>query len=173
MAEWTSSQRQHTPPDEEAIARSIAEHETPFSQRGKGLESIREALYTTMWEKVGILRQESDLTRAQQELQDMAGALATTGLGTESNNVDRAYNLTWHDWMNLRNLIQVSRAVTVAALAREDSRGAHFREDFPETRHLEQSAFTAIRAQGDALSLSWTPVKFTRVKPGDTILQDA
>ena len=173
MAEWISTQRQHAPADEDAIARSIAEHETPFSHRGKGLESIREALYTTMWDKVGILRQQSDLTRAQEELREMAGALATTGLGTESNNADRAYNLTWHDWMNLRNLIQVSRAVTVAAVAREDSRGAHFREDFPETRHLEQSAFTAIRTQGEALSLSWTPVKFTRVKPGTTILQDA
>ncbi len=74
--------------------------------------------------------------------------------------------------MNLRNLTEVSKAVTVAAIAREDSRGAHFREDFPEIRNLESSAFTTIRENNGQLELSWTPVKFNRVKPGETILTE-
>ena len=45
---------------------------------------------------------------------------------------DLRYNLTWHDWMNLESLITVSRAIRAAAHARTDSRGAHFREDFPD-----------------------------------------
>ena len=166
MARWVSGQREFAPADQEAIAKSIAEHDVPFQKRGRGLESIREGLYNTMWDKVGILRQQSDLAAAQDDLSSLVSQLHETGLA-ESN---RAYNLTWHDWLNLRNLIDVSHAVTVAALAREDSRGAHFREDFPETGHLEQSAFTTIREQSGRLQLSWTPVAFTRVKPGETIL---
>ena len=59
-------------------------------------------------------------------------------------NADRAFNLTWHDWLNLKSLVAVSRAIALAAAARRDSRGAHFRADFPGVRALEQSAFTSI-----------------------------
>ena len=167
MARWIEQQQTFTPADEQAIAQSIAQHERPFQQHGQGLEEIREQLYATMWERVGILRSSTDLQQAQAELQTLAQGLHSVGLA----QADRAFNLSWHDWLNLRNLIDVSRVIAAAALAREDSRGAHYREDFPETRHLEQSAFTTIRASGDHLDLQWTPVQFTRVKPGETILQ--
>ncbi|MFM7966558.1 MAG: L-aspartate oxidase [Betaproteobacteria bacterium] len=167
MARWIEQQQTFAPADEQAIAQSIAQHERPFQQHGQGLEEIREQLYATMWERVGILRSSTDLQQAQAELQTLAQGLHSVGLV----QADRAFNLSWHDWLNLRNLIDVSRVIAAAALAREDSRGAHYREDFPETRHLEQSAFTTIRASGDHLDLQWTPVQFTRVKPGETILQ--
>lgn len=166
MARWIQQQQTFAAADEQAIARSIAQHERPFQQQGQGLEEIREQLYATMWERVGILRSSTDLQQAQVELQMLAQGLHSVGLAQS----DRAFNLSWHDWLNLRNLIDVSRVIAAAALAREDSRGAHYREDFPETRHLEQSAFTTIRASGDHLDLQWTPVQFTRVKPGETIL---
>jgi fumarate reductase flavoprotein subunit len=167
MARWIGQQQTFAPADEQAIAQSIAQHERPFQQHGQGLEEIREQLYATMWQRVGILRSSTDLQQAQAELQTLAQGLHSVGLA----QADRAFNLSWHDWLNLRNLIDVSRVIAAAALAREDSRGAHYREDFPETRHLEQSAFTTIRASGDHLDLEWTPVQFTRVKPGETILQ--
>ncbi len=167
MARWIQQQQEFAPADEQAIADSIAQHERPFRQHGQGLEEIREQLFTTMWERVGILRSSVDLRQAQAELQTLAQGLHSVGLA----QADRAFNLSWHDWLNLRNLIDVSRVIAAAALAREDSRGAHYREDFPETRNLEQSSFTTIRARGDQLDLQWTPVKFTRVKPGETILQ--
>ena len=166
MARWIQQQQTFAAADEQAIVRSIAQHERPFQQQGQGLEEIREQLYATMWERVGILRSSTDLQQAQVELQMLAQGLHSVGLAQS----DRAFNLSWHDWLNLRNLIDVSRVIAAAALAREDSRGAHYREDFPETRHLEQSAFTTIRASGDHLDLQWTPVQFTRVKPGETIL---
>ena len=166
MARWIQQQQKFAPADEEAIAQSIAQHERPFQQHGQGLEEIREQLYATMWERVGILRSSTDLQQAQAELQTLAQGLHSVGLA----QADRAFNLSWHDWLNLRNLIDVSRVIATAALAREDSRGAHYREDFPETRHLEHSAFTTVRARDEYLDLQWTPVQFTRVKPGETIL---
>lgn len=152
-------------PDRESLAASIAAHELPFSLSGKGLPQIREELYETMWTDAGILRTEDGLKRAQARLSELTQELARCGVA-ESN---RAYNLTWHDWLNLRNLIEVSDAVAVAALARKDSRGAHFREDFPETGDLDSSEFTAVRKTERGLDLSWQPVRFTRVRPGQSI----
>ena len=169
MARWVSAQHEFCTPDQDALLRSIAEHEAPFNHRKTGIERVRDSLHATMWDKVGILRNQADLEIAQQTLRALASELMTIGLA-EPN---RAYNLTWHDWLNLRNLIEVSRVITTAALAREDSRGAHYREDFPETRNLEQSAFTTVRAREHTLELSWTPVSFSRVKPGETILSEA
>ena len=86
----------------------------------------------------------------------------------------REFNLSWHDWMNLKSLVQVSRVITEAALAREDSRGAHFRADFPEAGPLESSAYTSVTMNpAGSLDIAMKPVVFTRVKPGQTLLRDA
>jgi fumarate reductase flavoprotein subunit len=168
MANFIRGARHAAAPDRDAIARSIADHEQPFTNAGRGLEKVRDSLYEIMWNKVGILRNAKDLESAQGDLDGLSDQLAGIGVGDQN----RAYNLTWHDWMNLRNLTEISKAVTVAAIAREDSRGAHFREDFPETRNLESSAFTTIQSVNGKMDLSWTPVKFNRVKPGETILTE-
>ena len=80
---------------------------------------------------------------------------------------ERAFNLTWHDWLNLSNLIPVSRAI--APRRREDSRGAHFREDFPHRGSLEESSYITVRFDGE-FQLGEQPVRFSRVRPGQTLL---
>jgi fumarate reductase flavoprotein subunit len=72
--------------------------------------------------------------------------------------------------MNLRNLILVSKSVTEAAIARENSRGAHYREDFPEPGAMDTSYFTAVTLLNEQLMIENRPVLFNRVKPGETIL---
>jgi len=86
---------------------------------------------------------------------------------------DPAFNLTFMDRLNLENLILVSRAIVASALAREDSRGAHFREDFPQTSELSTSRYTLARWENEAVSTSMAPVHFTRVQPGETLLREA
>ena len=87
-----------------------------------------------------------------------------------ANARSRAYNLAWHDWLNLRNLVAVSRSIVRAAQTREDSRGAHFRADFPKIGELSESAYTRIQRQGDRFGCSLVPVRFTRVRPGASLV---
>jgi fumarate reductase flavoprotein subunit len=168
MAAWATRNPDLREPDEAAIARSIADHELPFSRDPGDLHAIREALYECMWLDVGILRTAEGLQRAQRRLAELEAQLARTGIPAG----DRAYNLSWHDWMNLRSLIAVSRVIAAAALVREDSRGAHFREDFPSPGNLATSSFTVARMRDGTLGLGREPVRFERVRPGETILQD-
>lgn len=83
---------------------------------------------------------------------------------------DRAFNLSWHDWLNLGSLVEVSRAIVAAASARRESRGAHFRTDYPETGDLAASTYTRVRRSGGELHVDAVPVRFSRVRPGESML---
>jgi fumarate reductase flavoprotein subunit len=166
MAAWLPQHGRWREPDAGAIAASIAAHDAPFARPPGDLEAIREALYDCMWQDVGILRTAAGLERALATLDSLDARLAATGVA----DADRTFNLTWHDWINLKNLVAVSRVIARSALAREDSRGAHFREDFPATSDLDGSAFVVVRQLGGELTIERRPVRFSRVKPGETIL---
>jgi fumarate reductase flavoprotein subunit len=156
-------------PDEDAIQAATAACEAPFRRKASGsVEPIREKLHDLTWEKVGIIRDARGLAQAQSELATLETALDEHGLGDHNH----AFNLSWHDWMNLKSLVTVSRSIAAAAAARRDSRGAHFRSDFPESGPLETSAFTSIRLQQDAFVVEMKPVKFPRVRPGQTLLKN-
>jgi fumarate reductase flavoprotein subunit len=169
MGSWVRREGVFRAPDDAAIAASILRHEAPFSQTVGSLEPIREALFDGMWKDVGILRHADGIRAAQRHLVELDSHLA--GIGVADG--DRGYNLAWHDWLNLSNLMTVSKAIAAAALAREDSRGAHYREDFPESDALPGSTFTVVRQQGDALALTRVPVTFNRVAPGQSLLDEA
>ncbi len=168
MAAWVGRYPDYRGPDMTAIARSIAEHEAPFSLAPGSVEEIREALYACMWDDVGILRNAEGLGRAAQRLAELDAQLSRTGVA----DTDRAFNLSWHDWMNLGSLISVSRVIAAAAISREDSRGAHFREDHPEPGDLERSTYTVARWRDGGVSIDRESVKFTRVRPGRSLIAE-
>lgn len=155
-----------TDPDPESVEQAIARAEKPFGQTKADLSELRERLWSLMWDKVGILRTADGIREGMRGLDDCRATLA--GVGVEDD--DRAFNLTWHDWLNLDNQITVSQAIAGAALARDDSRGAHFREDCPTAGSLEQSAYTCTRVENGQLIQEMTPVAFTLVRPGESLI---
>jgi fumarate reductase flavoprotein subunit len=169
MAEWIGKEGFFQEIDFSAVEGAIANCEKPFiakpAQHGS-LEPVRERLYEVMWDKVGIIRSEAGLRSALAELNSLENDLNNTGIA----EAERAFNLSWHDWLNLNNLLETSRVIAHAALARTDSRGAHFREDFPETGSLEDSCYTSVRMENSKLKLDTKPVAFTRVRPGESLL---
>ena len=166
MAAWVRKVGHWQSPDEALIQQQIGRHDAPFSRPHGSTQPLREALYDTMWQDAGILRTKEGLQRAQSQLRALDDELDRVGVADD----DRAFNLSWHDWLNLRSLISVSHAITTAALAREDSRGAHFREDFPDTGDLNTSRYTVVRKRADMLELTEQPVIFTRVQPGESLI---
>ena len=161
MAAWVAAHDGFRIVDEDALRSSVAAHEAPFGAPPGDLEAIREALHDCMWNDVGIMRTAAGLSRAQAELERLTQALDRTGVA----DGDRAFNLTWHDWLNLKSLLAVSRVIATAALAREDSRGAHYREDYPLRSELSVSDYTVARERGRTLLLTRNPVRFTRLTP--------
>jgi fumarate reductase flavoprotein subunit len=165
MAEWIRKEG-FREPDGASVEEAVQACEPKVSKTHGSLEPVRERLYDLMWQKVGIIRDAAGLRAALTELDSLERVLNDTGIA----DANRAFNLTWHDWLNLKSLVQVSRVIAEAALARTDSRGAHYREDFPEAGPLDQSAFTSLRAKGGGLEIRMKPVSFTRVRPGETLL---
>jgi len=167
MAAWLQKAGALREPDQAAIVAAVARCEPRAAAKQGSLEPLRERLYDLMWQRVGIIRDRAGLESALQELDAIAGGLERTGIA----DANRAFNLTWHDWLNLKSLVATSQVITRAALAREDSRGAHYREDFPDAGPLESSAYTSARLAGEKLIIAMKPVAFTRVKPGATLLR--
>jgi fumarate reductase flavoprotein subunit len=121
-----------------------------------------------MWDDVGVIRDAAGLHRGREKLETIEAELLSAGVA----DGDRAFNLTWHDWLNLRSLVEVSKVIAAAALKRENSRGAHYRQDFPDEGDLATSTFTVARQQDRRLRISDEPVEFTLVKPGESLLKD-
>ena len=101
----------------------------PF-ERGPLAENpyqIQHDLQDTMQNLVGIVRVESEMQQAVKEIEQFRARAERTGIGG-----NREYNNGWHTAIDIRNMIVVSEAITRAALLRKESRGAQFREDFPD-----------------------------------------
>ena len=112
----------------------------------------------------------NDATLYEEVLNSFLAQIDSELMETGVAGDDRAFNLTWHDWLNLRSLCETSAVIARAALARENSRGAHYRSDFPDPGGLAASRFTVARQTASGLEISERPVEFTIVKPGETLL---
>jgi fumarate reductase flavoprotein subunit len=169
LPDWLKAHGEFHVPDEDAIAAAMAACRAPLGRPAGDLSPIREALYDLMWDDVGIVRDAASLERAAGALDELEARLDGTGV----DGANLAFNLTWHDWMNLKNLILVSKSIRFAAVAREDSRGAHYRSDFPDVRDLENSRYTCVAWKDGRFDLEMRPVRFTRVRPGETLVRKA
>jgi succinate dehydrogenase / fumarate reductase flavoprotein subunit len=101
----------------------------PFNRQGggEGPYQVEHDLQTMMQELVGIVRREDEIRRALDELKKLrerARKVSVTG--------NREYNPGWHTALDLQNLLTVSEIVARGALERKESRGGHFRDDFPD-----------------------------------------
>lgn len=155
-------------PDETILDEEISRALHPLSRKPANIQTLRNRLMDVMWDEVGVLRTEMGILRGLAALDDITSELSE--LGVDGGNL--AFNLTWHDWINLQSLCEISKVIASAALSRENSRGAHFREDFPESGSMESSYFTVARQTGDELNVAREQVEFTIVKPGETLLKD-
>ena len=153
-------------PDETVLDEEMARATAPFAQKPGDMTALRDKLLDVMWEDVGVMRDAGGLQRGLQRIDEIDDALSSTGVAADN----LAFNLSWHDWLNLRSLVDMSRVIAQSALSRENSRGAHFREDHPDAGAMQDSYFTLATGSDKNISVARAPVQFTIVKPGETLL---
>jgi fumarate reductase flavoprotein subunit len=169
MPAWLSSGGARRAPDENVLQAEAARALHPFARKPADLNGLRERLFDTMWDDVGVIRDAAGLDRAVAALDDIEAELLATGVA----DGERRFNLTWHDWLNLRSLVETSRVIASAARWRENSRGAHFRVDFPAPGDFAASRFSVARQAGGRLAVADEAVVFSHVRPGETLLKDS
>jgi succinate dehydrogenase / fumarate reductase, flavoprotein subunit len=101
----------------------------PFDRgpSGENPYAIQHDLQTLMQDLVGIVRREEEMERALEGIAQLKARAARAGICG-----NREYNNGWHTALDLRNLLTVSEVIATVAITRQESRGAHFRDDYPE-----------------------------------------
>jgi len=144
----------------EAVAGRLA---APLDRgEGESLYKLLQRLRDVMWEQVGLIRSAPGLKSALKEIEEIgqraAGASVPGG---------PAYNLAWQDWLNLQSQSATAWLIARSALERNESRGSHFRSDYPETGSELYSV--SVGADDSAGLRVWTePVNLTRRSPTGT-----
>jgi succinate dehydrogenase / fumarate reductase flavoprotein subunit/fumarate reductase flavoprotein subunit len=157
---------------------------------GENPFKLRDQLERTMWAKVGVVRNGPDMTAALPEIQEIRTRIqsasaapspshlrggikgggnrgAPPALDSRPSTLDPRYNAPWNEAINTENLALIAEMLTRSALAREESRGAHYRSDFPapKVEWLKNICMTPLD-NGD-FDVKLTPVKFTHLTPAE------
>jgi succinate dehydrogenase / fumarate reductase flavoprotein subunit len=142
--------------DERQIDSAAATALAPFDRgtSGENPYAIQHELQGMMQDLVGIVRQESEMREALDRLRALRARAANAGIAGH-----REYNSGWHTAIDLHNLLTVSEAIALAAVERKESRGAHFREDYPN-KSDEFASFNFVIQKGSAgeMTLSRVPI---------------
>ncbi len=168
MAAFAAAQSGWADPDIDVVEAEIESSLTPFRKPRADVNSIRERLLDVMWNGVGVIRDAAGIGAAQRQIAGLKAELLHSGIGEEN----RVFNLSWHDWLNLDSLLEVSEVIAAAALSRENSRGAHYREDFSDAGSLEESYYTVASRQQHGIDVDRRAVEFSIVKPGESLIDD-
>lgn len=154
--------RELLPFDAHAVLEIIKKVEAPLGRDGLDLYPLREEMRQSNWDNLGIIREEKGLKEGLKTIKELQEKMDKVGIPG-----GRAYNIIWQDWLNMRNLLDVSEIVGLSALERRESRGAHYRSDFPEKNNKEFLQNIFIKREGEEIKVYKRPVILNRLKPED------
>jgi succinate dehydrogenase / fumarate reductase flavoprotein subunit len=142
--------------DDREVDRAATEALAPFERGagGEGPYQVQYALQELMQNMVGIVRNDADMRRALDCLEQFRERARRVGVGGH-----REYNPGWHAALDLHSLLTVSEAVTRSAIERRESRGGHFREDYPD-KDPQFGAFNLIvrKTRDGGMEVSRAPI---------------
>jgi fumarate reductase flavoprotein subunit len=154
--------REFAPFDEKQVEEIIKLVEAPLEREALDLYPLRETLRLSNWEKLGIIRDEKGLQEGLRTIRELKEKMDQVGIAGS-----RAYNITWNDWLNLRNMLEVSEMIGRSATERRESRGAHYRSDFPKKNNKEYLKNFFIKRIKGEMKIYERPVALSRLRPED------
>jgi succinate dehydrogenase / fumarate reductase flavoprotein subunit len=142
-----------TPP-KAAVDEAVSEALAPLERSGgENPYEVHAALQQTMNELVGIIRREAEVQEALAELEKLRERAAQVSVAG-----GRPYNPAWHLALDLRNMLLVSDSIAQAALERQESRGGHTREDYPQMSPTWRQVNLVCSLDGDRVHLRHQPL---------------
>jgi succinate dehydrogenase / fumarate reductase flavoprotein subunit/fumarate reductase flavoprotein subunit len=158
VAKWAKSATLGPLPQQQIAEAEAAAIQFLNRSEGESPWTLRDELGKLMWESVGIVRNGTKLKEAIDQinsLKERAGKMKAGG--------GCAFNLTWQQALDMRNMLTASELIARSAWLREDSRGAHYREDFPDIDNAKWLKNIYLVRNGDKAQ-SWTEaVKLCRL----------
>jgi succinate dehydrogenase / fumarate reductase, flavoprotein subunit len=122
---------------------------------------IREAMQQLMTDKCSVFRSQAGLQQALTAIRKLKKRCASL---REANKA-QVFNYELEETLELENMMKTAETIVFSALQREESRGAHYREDFPERNDAEWLKHTLVHMSPEGLKLSYKPVTVTRFPP--------
>lgn len=151
------------PPGPTGLAAAEERIEAPLRRDGGDVVfELRRELQELADTRVGVLRTGDGLAEAIARIEGLQRDLLPR---VSSRARTRRFNPEWLECLQVENTLTMLLAITRSALLREESRGAHYRRDFPEMDNTRWLRNTIVALRGESLELSTTPVRITRLQP--------
>lgn len=152
----------------DALDKAAAAWESRFTEvtgrtsaDGAYYADIRKALAQTVWQNAGPVRSAKSLEKVQQDLAALDAAYASCWIGDDS----RVYNTAFAQYIELGSMLTVAHGVVAGAMARQESRGSHFRQDFPKRDDAHFLKHTLVSCHDGAYEVAAQDVTITKYKP--------
>ncbi|MBB5252917.1 succinate dehydrogenase flavoprotein subunit [Sulfurisphaera ohwakuensis] len=147
--------------DKEAEKMIDSAYEVVKSESGVHFGEILERLRDTMWDYVGVFRDENGLKTALSEIMKLREDMKKMYVLDKS----KVYNTEFYNALELKNMLDLALVIATSALNRKESRGAHYRLDYPERDDQNWLKHTIAYLRGNSVEITYKPVKMTKWKP--------
>jgi len=146
-----------------APAQRVEETITAVKERtaGERASAIRSDMHRVMTDLCSVYRDENHLQSALEEIRQLKERYRSVSV----DNKGKAFNTDILEALELESLLGIAETIVLCALNRKESRGAHFREDWPDRDDREWLKHTLIRETGNGVEISYKPVTITRFQP--------
>jgi succinate dehydrogenase / fumarate reductase flavoprotein subunit len=122
---------------------------------------IREEMENTMTQLCSVFREKKGLEQALNRIHELQARMANLGLSYRG----KRFNYELEEALELNNMLKLSEVIVYSALQREESRGAHYRNDFPERDDEAWLKHTLVFQTSTGLLTQYKPVVVTRFEP--------
>jgi succinate dehydrogenase/fumarate reductase flavoprotein subunit len=148
---------------EKAFEEEMSKIESLFNKNKNALEvsNIMEEMQRSMDKNVGIYRVEKDMQKNVEIIANLKEKFKNVGISKRSFK----YNIELLRYLDLEAMLDLSEVVTKSALARKESRGAHFRDDYPERDDANWMKHTVVEYTKQGIKISYAPVRITKYQP--------